>query len=166
MDWFIEELRQLSIYTSTSIPVFNGDVIKTDGALLSKDWHPGFNGQVHEQWETEFLKEVYGCTNFAEAIQEVGGVQTRQGRLITFPNILQHRVQPFNLEDPSKPGHRKTLALFLVDPYIEVLRTAKIPPQRVDWWAECFQKLDTPLSRLPMEIRNLIFDQIKDEFPM
>ncbi|KAK1223146.1 hypothetical protein PQX77_013982 [Marasmius sp. AFHP31] len=35
-----------------------------------------------------------------------------------------HGVQSFELADPSKPGYRKILALFLVDPYIRTLSTA------------------------------------------
>lgn len=67
-------------------------------------------------------------------MQEIIDVECRQGRLLTFPNIFQHRVQPFSLRDPSKPGHRKILALFLVDPAITVISTGNVPPQRADWW--------------------------------
>ncbi|OJD23982.1 hypothetical protein ACJ73_04661 [Blastomyces percursus] len=58
------------------------------------------------------------------------------GRLLTFPNVLQHRVSPFHLEDASKPGHKKILALFLVDPNIRVISSANVPCQRRDSWAE------------------------------
>ena len=64
----------------------------------------------------DFLSDVFGCENNEGSVQEVGGVETREGRLLTFPNTLQHQVQPFELQDKTKPGHRKILALFLVDP--------------------------------------------------
>lgn len=56
--------------------------------------------------------------------------------MITFPNTLQHRVSPFSLTDRSKPGHRKILALFLVDPHRRVISSANVPPQREDWLPE------------------------------
>jgi hypothetical protein len=51
-------------------------------------------------------------------VQTIGNVECREDRLIRFPNTLQHLVGPFELEDPTKPGHRKILALFLVDPNV------------------------------------------------
>ncbi|KDR70071.1 hypothetical protein GALMADRAFT_904558 [Galerina marginata CBS 339.88] len=45
---------------------------------------------------------------------EIGGVETREGRLLTFLNTLQHRVGPFKLEDPTN--------------------TANVPCQQQDWW--------------------------------
>lgn len=83
-----------------------------------------------------FLPEVFGGEQNEPAVQEMGGVETREGRLLTFPNILQHRVGPFKLQDPTKPGHRKIVALFLVDPNIKVISTANVPCQRQDWWLE------------------------------
>ncbi|KFY53172.1 hypothetical protein V496_07845 [Pseudogymnoascus sp. VKM F-4515 (FW-2607)] len=81
-----------------------------------------------------WISAIYGCENHGPRVQEIIDVECRQGRLLTFPNIFQHRVQPFSLRDPSKPGHRKILALFLVDPAITVISTGNVPPQRADWW--------------------------------
>ena len=85
--------------------------------------------------------------------------------------------------DPTKPGHRKILALFLVDPNIRVISTAHVPCQRKDWWIEATldskenTDVDSPrvssqtpshaglLDRLPREIQDLIFNEV-DEFPM
>ena len=80
-----------------------------------------------------WLKDIYGCEQDGPTVQEVGSVFCKEGRLLTFPNILQHRVLPFKLADSTKPGHRKILALFLVDPNIKIISTANIPPQRGDW---------------------------------
>ncbi|KAF8960406.1 hypothetical protein BDZ97DRAFT_2077483 [Flammula alnicola] len=91
--------------------------------------------QDHYDW----LTVVFGCEQDGPAIQDVGSVQTSEGRLLTFSNILQHRVGPFKLADPAKPGHRKIVALFLVDPNIKVISTAHVPCQRQDWWQEASQ---------------------------
>ena len=98
-------------------------------------------------------------------MQNVGSVNTVQGRLITFPNIYQHQVQPFKLHDPTKPGHRKILALFLVDPHITVISTANVPCQRADWWHEIV-RLEAPrMRKLPLEVEDNIF-QFVSGFPM
>lgn len=84
---------------------------------------------------------------------------------MTFPNILQHQVQPFELEDRTKPGHRKILALFLVDPNIKIISSANVPCQRKDWWREeigCQGGID---ARLPRELGDLVFEEVED-FPI
>lgn len=84
----------------------------------------------------EWLPAVFGIEQDGPTVQEIGGVKTREGRLLSFPNVLQHRVGPFKLENPTKPGHRKMVALFLVDPNIKIISTAHVPCQRQDWWQE------------------------------
>ncbi|ROT38455.1 hypothetical protein SODALDRAFT_333036 [Sodiomyces alkalinus F11] len=69
-------------------------------------------------------------------LQNLGRVLTREDRLLVFPNVYQHRVAPFSLADDTRPGHRKILALFLVDPALPVIGTANVPPQQRHWWLE------------------------------
>ncbi|KDR70090.1 hypothetical protein GALMADRAFT_1351644 [Galerina marginata CBS 339.88] len=95
----------------------------------------------YEQHQHDWLSLIFGCEQDGLAVQEIGGVETREGRLLTFPNILQHRVGPFKLEDPTKPGHRKIVALFLVDPNIKVISTANVPCQQQEWWWEVTRSL-------------------------
>ncbi|KAF9469543.1 hypothetical protein BDZ94DRAFT_7880 [Collybia nuda] len=111
----------------------------------------------YEQSEHEWLKEIYGCQNERPAVQKVGSVLTKEGRLLAWPNILQHRVHSFCLEDPTKPGHRKILALFLVDPNIRIISTANVPCQRKDWWFEAVQQ-GGPLSDLSTELESYTVD--------
>ena len=59
--------------------------------------------------------------------QDSGSVVTRKGCFVTFPNIIQHRADSFRLQNPTKPGHRKIVALFLVNPNVKILSSAKIP---------------------------------------
>lgn len=94
-------------------------------------------------------------------MQDVGSVSFVQGRLLTFPNIFQHQVQPFKLADPSKPGHRKILAFFLVDPNVRVLSTAHVPVQR-DWW---YREVpwDKVMGPLPAELRRIVADGVGPE---
>ena len=89
----------------------------------------------------------------------------RENRLLTFPNTLQHRVKPFHLADSSKPGHRKILALFLVDPNIRIISTANIPVQQRHWWSQNVRSSATKLTGLAPELQNKIFEYV-DDFPI
>lgn len=86
------------------------------------------------------------------AVQDVGRVSIREGRLLAYPNIFLNKLSPVSLKDRSKPGHQKVLTLFLVDPHTRVLSTANVPPQRKDWWLDIlsagkvFQNLPDDLS--------------------
>ncbi|KAK3898180.1 hypothetical protein C8A05DRAFT_38237 [Staphylotrichum tortipilum] len=61
---------------------------------------------------------------------------TPQGRAMAFPNVFHHRVSGFELADPTKPGHRRFVALWLVDPYKRIISTANVPPQQAEWFAD------------------------------
>lgn len=85
--------------------------------------------------------------------------------MITFPNILQHQMQAVTLVDHRKPGHRKVLSLFLVDPNIRVISTANVPCQEKEVWEEALIRDDGPLSKFPMELRRLVTESSKS-FPI
>ncbi|PKY08619.1 hypothetical protein P168DRAFT_278187 [Aspergillus campestris IBT 28561] len=97
----------------------------------------------YEQSHHEFIQAVYGFGPEVSGgyggenlTQDLGSVLCPAGRLLTFPNTVQHRVAPFELADRSRRGHRKILALFLVDPLRRVISTANVPPQQVEWARE------------------------------
>ena len=120
----------------------------------------------YPQNEDDWLEEVFGCQNWTAAVQFVGSVDTKEGRVLTWPNTLQHMVQPFKLADPEKPGHRKILALFLVDPNIQIISTANVPCQRKDWWSQIVRSEKGGISELPLELQDAIFDGVFDGFPI
>ncbi|KAF2106544.1 hypothetical protein BDV96DRAFT_507694 [Lophiotrema nucula] len=113
-------------------------------------------GQDAYHW----LEQVYGTElggRSAPCLQNYGSVETRPGRLLAFPNVFQHRVSSFRLKDPSKPGHRRFIALWLVDPNIRVISTANVPPQQMDWWLDAVlgstpQSRDAAAAALPPEL--------------
>lgn len=108
---------------------------------------------------------LFGIERDGPGIQDIGQVATNEGRLLAFPNVLQHQVQPFKLADPTKPGHRKILALFLIDPFQRVISTANVPPQQREWWAEAVQGLECKLDELPTELRHQVMSEV-DDFPI
>lgn len=115
----------------------------------------------------DWIEPVFGCEQDGPGVQDVGSVETREGRLLTFPNVLQHRVGPFKLADPTKPGCRKIVALFLVDPNVKVISTAHVPCQRQDWWWEVTQEKAGPSTRLgelPRELQDHVLTDVK--FPL
>lgn len=108
------------------------------------------------------IEQVYNALDNEPAIQQRGRVLTCEGRLIAFPNVFQHAVLPFQLADPTKPGYRKVLALFLVDPAVRVLSTANVPPQQKEWWTERFVK-NGWFKNLPPEVTKIMLDEV--DFP-
>ncbi|MYV70165.1 DUF4246 family protein [Streptomyces sp. SID2131] len=84
----------------------------------------------YEQNDDDGLREVYGLEDEDALNQVLGSVSTPAGRCLAFPNVLQHRVGPFRLADPTRPGHRKILAFFLVDPSERIVSTSDVPPQQ------------------------------------
>ncbi|MER7763189.1 DUF4246 domain-containing protein [Streptomyces sp. NPDC097619] len=84
----------------------------------------------YEQNDDTGMREVYGLEDEDALNQLLGSVATPGGRCIAFPNVLQHRVDAFRLADPTRPGHRKILAFFLVDPTERIVSTADVPPQQ------------------------------------
>ena len=86
---------------------------------------------------------------------------TKTHRSVAFPNLYQHQVQPFKLEDPTKPGHRKILVLFLVDPTQKVLSTTDVAPQQHEWVTEAMHNAgqDSAFAKLPIEVLTMISNE-------
>lgn len=104
------------------------------------------------------IERAFAIRSDFDTLQDVGSVLTRAGRAIFFPNLFQHRVEPFSLADGSRPGHRKILALFLVDPAVPVISTAHVPPQQRSWWPGADEVRTS--SRLPPEVAEMIVGNV------
>lgn len=91
-------------------------------------------------------------------VQDLGSVLTQEDRCIAFPNVLQHCVQPFELLDRTRPGHRKILALFLVDPSTRIIGTSDVAPQQKELLLETLQSCEGRVAKLPQELLELIVD--------
>jgi hypothetical protein len=83
------------------------------------------------------------------------------GREVANKCDSQHRVSPFELIDPTKPGHRRFVALWLVDPTKRIISTANVPPQQLSWYNESLLGV-TPaarkaaLAKFPAEVVTLL----------
>ncbi|KAL7939878.1 hypothetical protein V8C35DRAFT_287955 [Trichoderma chlorosporum] len=109
----------------------------------SNQWDPPAKRWNKSSFEVEAIGEVFGFTweqlsrdmvNLPLPYQEIGRVTMPQGRLITFPNTMEHRREPFELLDPTIPGHHRCVTILLVDPSYRICSTRNVPPQQQDWW--------------------------------
>jgi hypothetical protein len=123
--WHVEGMMNERI-VSTGIYYWDSENI-TDNWL---SFRVAVGEPEYEQDDRKGVREVYGVGDEDAMNQVLGSAETRAGRALAFPNILQHRVDPFRLEDPSRPGHRKILAFFLVDPSVTIISTSDVPPQQ------------------------------------
>ena len=88
----------------------------------------------HEQDDHEGALAAWGLGRESPLNQDLGHVVAAEGKCVAFPNVYQHRVQPFELADASKPGFRKILCFFLVDPTTTIVSTSDVLPQQESWW--------------------------------
>jgi hypothetical protein len=104
---------------------------------------------------------IYGIIQGSPGNQKLGSILTKEDRCIVFPNLYQHKVAPFKLVDPTKPGVRKILVFFLVDPATPVLSTANVPPQQSEWIKmEIEKRQGTRFEDLPNELMQEILMKV------
>lgn len=164
-NWHLEGMKNEHI-VATSIYYY--DVENVTPSSLSFRQHADLDEMAlqYEQDDHEPLSTVFGTNSMRDepAVQELGGISTPEGRILAFPNTLQHKVEPFELVDKTKPGHRRFLVLWLVDPHFRIFSTRNVPPQRHDWWAEgVLDMID--FRPLPAELVDMVKDEI-GEWPM
>ncbi|KAF9779870.1 hypothetical protein BJ322DRAFT_1129730 [Thelephora terrestris] len=113
---------------------------------------------AHEQDDSKCMRVLYDMERDLPLVQDVGDVVTKTHRCVAFPNLYQHQVQPFRLEDPTKPGHRKILVFFLVDPTQTIPSATNVPPQQREWVTEAMHRANanSALAKLPLEILTMI----------
>ncbi|GAB2872826.1 hypothetical protein GCM10022245_04590 [Streptomyces mayteni] len=123
--WHVEGMMNERI-VSTGIYYWDSENI-TESQL---SFRAALDDPSYEQNDDDGLREVYGLEDEDALNQVLGSTLTPAGRCLAFPNILQHRVGSFRLTDPTRPGYRKILAFFLVDPSKRITSTSDVPPQQ------------------------------------
>lgn len=108
-----------------------------------------------------FAPEIYGAKSGDPVIQHMGDIELREGRVVTYPNIFQTRLLPFELKDPGQRGHLKLLTMHLIDPNRRMMSTAMVPCQQKDWWADEIRRQNAPIYRLPAEVWGKIVDAVE-----
>ncbi|MBY8877525.1 DUF4246 domain-containing protein [Actinacidiphila acidipaludis] len=123
--WHVEGMMNERI-VSTGIYYWDSENI-TESRL---SFRAALDDPDYEQNDDNGLREVYGLENEDALNQMLGSASTPAGRCLAFPNVLQHRVGAFRLADGTRPGYRKILAFFLVDPSQNIVSTSDVPPQQ------------------------------------
>lgn len=113
----------------------------------------------YEQDDSRGYGVVYGV--YQELNQVLGDVLTSEGKCLAFPNVYQHCVQPFELADKTRPGVRKILAFFLVDPTKRVLGTGTVPPLQKEWYLDEVKRIQR-MQKLPQELWDYIMNMALD----
>ncbi|MCZ4125704.1 DUF4246 domain-containing protein [Streptomyces sp. H39-S7] len=123
--WHVEGMMNERI-VSTGIYYWDSENI-TESRL---SFRTALDDPSYQQSDDNGMRKVYGLENEEALNQILGSTATPGGRCLAFPNILQHRVSSFGLTDPTRPGYRKILAFFLIDPSEKIVSTSDVPPQQ------------------------------------
>ncbi|MBT1093426.1 DUF4246 domain-containing protein [Streptomyces chartreusis] len=146
--WHVEGMLNERI-VSTGIYYWDSENI-TESRL---SFRAALDDPDYEQSDDNGVRDVYGLEDEDALNQMLGSVSTPAGRCLAFPNILQHRVGSFRLADPTRPGYRKILAFFLVDPSEQIVSTSDVPPQQ-PW---------SPTSTMTLEQAKSFREQLMQE---
>ena len=129
--WHVEGMQNEAIVASGIYYSGSENISESRLHFRSAGTEPQYNQNDHDG--------VYNCSGLSGSDdgirlnQEWGSIVPQADRCIAFPNTYQHRVAPFELVDKTKPGVRKILVFFLVDPTIHITATRYVPPQQPDW---------------------------------
>ena len=115
----------------------------------------------YEQSDNRGYSVVFGFANGNEQNQNLSHIVAEEDKCVAFPNIYQHHVDEFKLADPTKPGYRKILCFFLVNPNHRILSTTDVPPQQADWAIEELEKADA-LRKLPQELFDMVASHVRE----
>ena len=102
----------------------------------------------YDQNKYNHILELYDFEQEVTTMLESDGyVNVREGLALGWNNNIQHRVSPFELEDPTKPGHRSIITFFLCKD--DAIATDVVPPVREDWFKH--------VSSFPLELNGQLW---------
>lgn len=93
-----------------------------------------FEDPPYDQGDECYCEEFYGIKSGDTMTRNIGSVVAQKGRITIFPNSFQHHVDAFKLKDATKPGYRKILCFFLVDPYNTMVKATDVVPFQNEKW--------------------------------
>jgi hypothetical protein len=155
--WHVEGMQNENIVAS-AVYYFGTENLTSSRLHFREAANP--DELIYEQDDFAGVDAIYGLPQEGVATQELGSVETPEGRLLVFPNVLQHRLGPFELADPTRPGRRRILALFLIHPETQVYTSATVPPQRRDWYVTAFRLAGRPWAEMPSVLAEIMLDYL------
>lgn len=155
--WHVEGMINEDI-VATVIYYYDSENITTSNL----GFRTAISDPAYDQGDSVGLEVVYGIHEEDVMSQVIGEIECIEDRLIVFPNIFQHKVAPFSLADTTKPGHRKILCFFIVDPNNDkVMTTDRVPPQQLNWAKGNVSNMDSVLTqKLPPELIHKVMDEL------
>ncbi|SGZ34196.1 BQ5605_C078g12958 [Microbotryum silenes-dioicae] len=140
--------------------IYYYDQVNIDGSSLAFRGTFDETELPYEQNDESRVEIVFGIHGDGPTVQSYNSAATTHNRCLTFPNIYQHRVPSFSLRDRTKPGHRKILVFFLVDPLRpRIPSTRDVAPQQREYGSGRLRTLSGSLiDRLPNELWDRILD--------
>jgi hypothetical protein len=174
-DWHIEGLHNEHV-VANSIYVFEEDNTSEPRIDFRQETRWMEKGDFDHKRDLKQFLQVFavpykeqilkGSLSPPPALQRLGSVGLPVHRLLAWPNVLHHRITPFELADKTRSGHRSFLTLSLVDPHYRICSTRNVPPQRHDWWAE--EALSAALPANVDVTQELVdhIDSFTDDWPM
>ena len=114
----------------------------------------------YAQYDPKGIGLLYGLEEDHNLVQEIGHCRTTAGRILAWPNTLQHCVCPIDLVDDSLPGKRTICCFFLVDPTLRIRSTATVPPQPMAWYVERVRPILTDAGMTDEHLQDKVFDYV------
>mmetsp|Transcript_31089 Transcript_31089/g.75821 ORF Transcript_31089/g.75821 Transcript_31089/m.75821 type:complete len:475 (-) Transcript_31089:198-1622(-) len=97
-----------------------------------------------------------------KGLTSLGKVETKEGRLIIFPNSHVHRVMRM-VNKGSKVARRRIVVFFIVNPTKRIISTADIPEQQHD---DLVKVVSNALTEINGEVLELIVEYAKTGFTL
>eukprot|EP00892_Ulva_mutabilis_P004378 jgi/Ulvmu1/2311/UM013_0159.1 len=126
--WHVEGMEDEEIVASCIAYLHSDNITESRISFRSMVIDPAY-----EQNDDAGMELMYNMENDGPMNEPLGSALCVPGRMLCWPNALQHRVSPFKLADPSRPGVRKFAAVFLVHPDTPGISTRDVPPQQLEW---------------------------------
>lgn len=164
-NWHVKGQRNEYICASSILTYGSHNVTRPQLSFRRRVWTEEASLAWGYITEPPFAPDIYGAKTGDPVIQHIGDVSLFEGRLVTFPNIWQTRLLPFDLVDKGRPGYLKLLTLHLIDPNRRIISTSRVPPQQREWWSQEVRQRSPVLWRLPNEIWTKIVSEV-DGLPL
>lgn len=128
--WHVEATYEEDIVATV---LYYYDVENITSSKLS--FRTDFEDPPYDQHDSTYVKKLFGLRNEDIMLRSMGSVECKQGRVLVFPNTFHHHVDEFELADKTKPGFRKILCFFIINPFnVKVVGSDKVAPQQLSWW--------------------------------
>ncbi|KAH9940059.1 uncharacterized protein BXZ73DRAFT_43212 [Epithele typhae] len=154
--WHVEGMGNERI-VATGLYCYTMENVTESGLAFRHCVGSGESGSelMYQQGDRKGYTTAFGFACDDPFSQPLGHIVAAEGKCVAYPNFYQHRVEPFELADKTRPGHIKILSLFLVDPTTRILSTSDVPPQQREWAIAQAEQVPA-LQKLPRELYDMV----------